>query len=189
MDMKVINDIVNTLEEYDLEIVQHMERTAMYALALARRFNFEPKDKEMVYLAAFVHDIGKIHIPLEILHKSEELTPDELNLVRENIFYGSNLIEFKKDFSEVAKYITTHQERFDGTGYKGLKGEEIPLFSRITHLADAYDAMRYVKGMKHQDAIVEMRTNAGTQFDPELVEPFIRAIVKEKLLNFDIVLD
>lgn len=189
MDMKLINDIIEVLEEYDPEIVQHMERTAMYALALARRFNFEPKDKEIVYLAAFVHDIGKIHVPLEILHKADKLTNDELSFVRENIFYGSNLVEFKKDFSEIAKYITTHQERFDGTGLKGLKGEEIPLVSRITHLADAYDSMRYVRGMKHQDAIVEMRTNAGTQFDPELVEPFIRAVVKEKLLNFDNILD
>lgn len=185
MDIKVIQDIIDELEGKSPELLVHMERTAMYSLATAKRLNLDIEEKELAYFAGFLHDVGKIKTPIEVLEK-EELSNEELKLIREHIFYGSNLLEYKEGFKKIANLINTHQEKFDGTGFPGkFKGENIPLISRITHIADAYDVMRYKKGMKHQDVIVEMRNNADTQFDRELIEHFIRAIVKERLLKLE----
>lgn len=185
MDIKIIQDIINELEIHHPETLVHMERTAMYSLALARRLNMSPKDKERAYMLGFLHDIGKLKTPKDILNKQEPLTKEELERVKTDIFYGSNLLKFKPGFEEIADLLNYHQEHYDGSGYLGIKGEEIPFVCRITQLADSYDAMRYRKGMKHQDAIIEMRNNAGKQFDPNLVEHFIRAVVKEKLLKLE----
>lgn len=186
MDIKQVQNILDALESKDSNILVHMERVAMYCLATTKRLNLSDEEKELAYFAGLLHDIGKIKTPLEILNKEEALTSEELKLVKDHILYGSNLIRFIKGFEKVADLLDTHQEKFDGSGIPGLlKGEDIPLISRITHLADAYDVMRYKKGMKHQDAIVEMRNSADTQFDRELVEHFIRAIVKERLLNLE----
>lgn len=186
MDIKLVQDILDELEVKDPNILVHMERTAMYSLATAKRLNLTAEEKELAYFAGFLHDIGKVRTPIEVLNKDGKLTEDELTLVREHILYGSNLVRFKKGFLKVSELMDSHQERFGGQGFPGkLQGTNIPLISRITHLADAYDVMRYKKGMKHQDAIIEMRNCADTQFDRELVEHFIRAIVKERLLNLE----
>jgi len=128
--------------------------------------------------AAFLHDIGKMAIPDQILRKPGPLTPEEREVMRTHCEIGYNMVTRIPFLREAAEIVLTHQEYFDGTGYpRGLKGEQIPLGARIFAVADALDAMisdrPYRKALSITHARDEIKRCSGTQFDPAVVEVFL----------------
>jgi HD-GYP domain-containing protein (c-di-GMP phosphodiesterase class II) len=132
-----------------------------------------------------LHDIGKIAVDENILNKPGKLTEDEREEINKHPEIGYRILSSVNDMSEMAEYVLAHHERWDGGGYpKGLKGEEIPLQARIMAVADTFDAMTseraYRGALPAEVALDELRRNAGTQFDPELVNLFIEKVMKEE---------
>ncbi len=135
-------------------------------------------ETEELKTIGLLHDIGKIAIEENILNKSEELTEDEWQEIKRHSEIGYRILNTVNDMLEISEYVLYHHERWDGKGYpKGLKGEEIPLQSRIITIIDAYDAMTsqrsYRSALSEESAIEELKINAGTQFDPDLIRIFI----------------
>jgi HD-GYP domain-containing protein (c-di-GMP phosphodiesterase class II) len=132
-------------------------------------------------IAGLMHDIGKIGVPEMILNKSESLTTTEWEKMKRHPEIGYRILLSTQEYSEVAEFILAHHERWDGRGYpRGLKGEAIPLEARIICIADSYDAMTtkrpYKDGMARAEAIKEIVSCSGTQFDPGLVEILVAVL-------------
>ena len=150
------------------------------AMEIARLTAMTSAEKEALHHAANLHDIGHILTPADILAKSGQLTEEEMAVVREHVKISERLIAELKALDLELQYVQHHHERYDGGGYPdGLAGEKIPLGARILAVADAFEAMiagrPYRKPMTKTEAIAELRNNAGTQFDPELVKLFVEA--------------
>lgn len=138
-------------------------------------------------MSSLLHDIGKIDIPLFVLNKSGPLTQEEFNLILKHPQLGAKIVKGMGYCDEITIAILHHHERWDGNGYPhGLKGSKIPLYSRIIAIVDAFDAMLtdrpYRCALSKDKAINELITNAGAQFDPSIVEDFLRAIKKKNNL-------
>jgi HD-GYP domain-containing protein (c-di-GMP phosphodiesterase class II) len=132
-------------------------------------------------LAALLHDVGMLGVPDSILIKPGPLDPAEWDIVKDHPQNGHDLVA-DAVHAEVSEAVLSHHERMDGTGYpRGLAGAEIPLLARILLVADAFDAITmpraYQRPLEPHDAIAELRRNAGTQFDPEVVEVLAEHIV------------
>jgi len=129
-----------------------------------------------------LHDIGKISIPDKILGKPGKLNAEEYEIIKGHTQAGYQILRAADEFSDLGVYALTHHEKFDGTGYpNGTRGEEIPLFSRIISVADAYEAMTadrpYRQAMSKEVAVKELERHSGTQFDPVLVDVFLNQVV------------
>ena len=128
--------------------------------------------------AALLHDIGKVGIPDDVLHKGGDLTEPEWRTMREHPVIGERIVRTIPGLGPVARIIRHEHERWDGTGYPdGLSGDEIPIGARIVLACDAYNAMTsdrpYRQALPHQEAMHELSEGAGTQFDPEVTEILI----------------
>ena len=142
----------------------------------------------ILQLSATLHDIGKIGMPDNILKKASSLQEMEYVLVKEHPLTGSRIVGRIDELKEVAAIIKHHHERFDGSGYPdGLKGEVIPLISRILAIVDAFEAIIsdrvYRKGLTQKDAIDELKKHSGTQFDPYLLKVFVEEIEKQAIFT------
>ena len=132
--------------------------------------------------AAYLHDIGKVQVPDEILGKEGQLTDAEWSEMKRHPEYGAEMLREKDFLGGAAEIVKSHHERYDGSGYpQGLKGDEIPIGARIVAVADTYDAMTSQRTYQQEplsksEAIEELRKHAGTQFDPKVVEAFIEVI-------------
>jgi len=154
---------------------------------IAQKMDFDQKNIDKIKIAGLMHDIGKIGISDEILNKSGKLDEQEWNQIKKHSDAGYRILSSAIEFSEIAECVLTHHERWDGKGYpKGLSGSDIPLFSRIIAVADAFDAMTSVRtyrlALSIEKVIDEMKTNAGKQFDPHIVELFIDNIDEFKAI-------
>jgi diguanylate cyclase (GGDEF)-like protein len=152
---------------------------ATVGVAIAGDLGLPAREIERIRVAALLHDIGKIAVPDHILEKPSALSPTEWDYVKQHPRIGQVILEEAGGLAEAGKIILHHHERYGGHGYPhGLRGREIPLGSRIVSIADAYDAMiqnrPYKRAIGHEEALFELRRHAGTQFDPELVDVFIR---------------
>ena len=167
----------------------HTERSTAYAVAIVDQMGNQPeiaanhRFKELLTIAALLHDIGKIGIPDEILRKPAKLTPKEAKKMSEHPVVGAIILQPIKGMEEVAIAVKTHHERFDGGGYPdGLRGTEIPLMTRIISVADTFDSMTtdrpYRKRLSDAAAVQEIIQCSGSQFDPGVVEAFLRAYHK-----------
>jgi len=140
------------------------------------------KEAEEVITAARLHDIGKIGIRDEVLAKPGKLTDREFAGVMDHPVMGCEIIKKLNSMENIAKIIRHHHERYDGKGYPdGLKGEDIPLGSRIIAVADAFDAMTSIRPYRESpltiaEAVRELRKNSKTQFDPKVVDAFVSII-------------
>ncbi len=167
----------------------HTERSTAYAVAIADELGPHPeilampRFKEMLTISALLHDIGKIGIPDEILRKPAKLTAREAKKMAEHPVVGAIILQPIKGMEVVARMIKAHHERYDGKGYPdGLRGAEIPLMTRIISVADTFDSMTtdrpYRKRLSDAAAVREIEACSGSQFDPSMVEAFLRAYRK-----------
>ncbi len=162
---------------------EHAIRVSRYAETLTRGLSMSEDDVNSVKRAALLHDIGMIGISSRILNKNSKLTGDEYNLIKRHTNMGVKLMEKTRLFERELPMILYHHERFDGKGYPHrLRGDSIPPGARILAIADAYDAMRtttsYRKSRSSAKALTELRKCSGTQFDPRMVDAFIKIIEK-----------
>lgn len=164
----------------------HSERVTRYAVEIAREIALKEKDIEHIRLCGLLHDIGKIGIYDFILEKPERLTDEEFELVKRHPVKGAEILRPIKQLSEVIKGVLYHHERYDGKGYpEGIRGEDIPLCARILAVADSFDSMTsdrpYRPSPGKEYAISELKRCTGTQYDPKIVEAFLRILGKGQL--------
>lgn len=178
--LRTIANIIDTKDEYTKG---HSVRVAIYSRMIAERMGLNDYEQERIYYIGLLHDIGKVGIPASILTKPGRLNDEEFEIIKRHPAMGSQIM---KDFSSipgVQNGIRYHHERYDGRGYnEGLKGEEIPLEGRIICVADSYDAMSsrrcYRNALSYDFILDELKRNAGTQFDPDILKHMV-AMVEE----------
>ncbi|MDI9483835.1 MAG: PAS domain S-box protein [Bacillota bacterium] len=177
----IISSIMGTVYIRSQETEEHAKRLVDLSVRVGRKLNISQKDMDNLELFAMLHDIGKIGIDNSILNKPGKLSKNEWEIMKKHSEIGYRIAMSSPELEPIAEYILAHHERWDGNGYpQGLKGEEIPLLSRILAVVDSYDAMTedrvYRKAMTHQAAIEEIKKNAGTQFDPNIAQIFIDSL-------------
>lgn len=178
------------------ETAHHVRRVAEYSKLLALKYGLSEEEAEQIKTASTLHDVGKVSIPDSILNKPGKLTSEEFELIKTHTTLGYHMLkQSKRKLLESAAVIAlTHHEKYDGSGYpKGLKGEDIPLYGRITAIADVFDALsnnRVYKKAWEMEAIVEyFKSERGKHFDPILTEIFLRNLsemirIKESFNEF-----
>lgn len=176
-----IQSLVNALEASDVYTRGHSERVKLLALELGRFVGLDFRELELLEHAAILHDIGKIGIESFILQKQGKLTPKEYGLIKAHPLIGEEILGPIDTLEGVRQTILQHHERYDGKGYPyGLQGEELSFKARILAVADTFDAMMsarpYRKALSLYDIKEELKVNAGTQFDPYVVESFIEML-------------
>jgi response regulator RpfG family c-di-GMP phosphodiesterase len=191
------------------ETHQHVNRVASVSIELYERWAMRQgmsrhdidRNRDLLRMAAMLHDAGKVGIPDQILKKPGRLDEDEYTVMKTHALQGAQLFQDKKsEFDEVALQVAlTHHEKWDGTGYPGqidvatgeprkkdrsgearrLRGEEIPIYGRVVAIADVYDALScrraYKEAWPEDKVLAEMRSGAGSHFDPDLIEIFFDA--------------
>jgi len=180
--MKIITTLVTVIEAKDPYTKSHSENVARYSVAIAKVMSLSLAQIELINKAAQLHDLGKITIHDSVLLKSGRLTPEEYEEIKLHPLRAEEILK-PLDFLNVAiELIKQHHERYDGTGYPfGLKGEQIHLGARIMCVADAFDAMTSGRSYKErslskEEAAEEVKNNAGGQFDPKVVDAFLKIL-------------
>jgi putative nucleotidyltransferase with HDIG domain len=176
-----VETLVRTIQAKDQYTAGHSTRVSRYALMIAERLGLSTKDKHHLYLAAMLHDIGKIGVPDDLLNRPGRLSDEEMERVRNHVQVGASMIEMLGEMHPIVPLIRHHHECYDGSGYPdGLKGEQIPLISRIIAVADMYDAMTsdrpYRKRRNHQMAVDEIISTSGTKIDPNVANVFLEVL-------------
>ena len=174
----ILESFRKTLFEKSHETEEHAQRLMRLCKRMGEAMSLPQTALQELELLGVLHDIGKIGVPDPILNKPGKLTEEEWIVMRRHCEIGCRITESIPEFVRVSEYILSHHERWDGNGYpRGLKGEDIPLLSRILCIVDAYDAMTseraYRKPMPREAAIAELIDNSGKQFDPGLVTLFV----------------
>jgi putative nucleotidyltransferase with HDIG domain len=179
--LSTLNSLAKTLDARDPHTAQHSTRVTTLSMSMATALELSDLERDTLYIAASLHDIGKVGIPDDILLKPGKLTDLEFDIIKRHPDIGADILKPLPPMSKETEIIRHHHERYDGRGYpSGLKGKEIPYLSRIITLADSFDAMTsdrpYRKGMSFEDAIREINECKGRQFDPVLAEIFITKV-------------
>jgi diguanylate cyclase (GGDEF)-like protein len=181
--------LAETLDLRDQGTGRHSRTVGDYARATAVELGLPPERVETIYAAGVLHDLGKLGIPDAILHKAGPLDEREWREIKRHPEIGARILEHA-GMGELAHWVRTHHERIDGRGYPdGLEPAEVPIEARILSVADAYEAMTadrpYRRGMPADEARSELLRCAGTQFDRDVVEAFLRALHGQSDLNED----
>jgi putative nucleotidyltransferase with HDIG domain len=176
--VQTVVTLANAIDMRDTYTSSHSQRIAEWAAYTARILGCTEQESQAIYWGGLLHDIGKIGIPDSILKKPSKLDKSEWDIIRRHTIHGAQLVAPIKRLADVAPIIEYSHERYDGSGYPyGLKGEQIPLGARIIGVVDSYSAMMderpYKKAFSHEDAIDELKRNAGILFDPQVVTTFI----------------
>jgi diguanylate cyclase (GGDEF)-like protein/putative nucleotidyltransferase with HDIG domain len=172
--------VVAGIDGYELATHHHSENVAAYAIAVAQELALPAAQVVRLHRAAFLHDIGKVAVPVAVLEKPEPLTPEEFEQVKLHSAVGATMLEHAGLRAE-AIWVRHHHERIDGGGYPdGLTGTDIPIESRVILVVDSFEAMTsdrpYRRGMSVAEAVAELHAHAGTQFDPHVVSAFERVV-------------
>ncbi|RLA98725.1 MAG: hypothetical protein DRG37_06120 [Deltaproteobacteria bacterium] len=184
--LSTLDSMAKILDARDPHTSRHSTRVTELSMRIGKALGLSDEDLDVLKVSASLHDIGKVGVPDKILLKKGKLTVEEMNIIKKHPDIGfdilSSIIPMKKD----AEIIRHHHERYDGKGYPmGLKGEDIPFLSRIITLADAFDAMTsdrpYRKALPYSVALQEIKRCRGTQFDPGIVDMFIRKVITPKI--------
>jgi putative nucleotidyltransferase with HDIG domain len=179
--LTTITALADAVEAKDAYTAGHCDRVARYAHRLGEELGLSVRNLGVVYCGGLLHDVGKIGVSDGVLNKPGMLLPEERALVHSHVRVGHDIVSKVPMLSEVAGAVLHHHEWYDGSGYPdGLSGEEIPLPARIVSVADAYSAMVdrrvYKEAMPPDRARTELQRCAGTQFDPSLVDAFLRVL-------------
>jgi diguanylate cyclase (GGDEF)-like protein/putative nucleotidyltransferase with HDIG domain len=186
-----INEIEQQIKFFlskDVYTFKHSKRVFSYAVDMAEDLNLNEEDRRLLVLGALIHDIGKLEIPRDILNKKTQLSNEEWEIVKKHVIWGKEIIMATNRYQDLAPLVELHHERFDGKGYPhGLKENEIPRLVRLLCIIDSFDAMTterpYQATKSFQEALQELKRCSGTQFDPELVGPFIQYIESKRSLS------
>jgi PAS domain S-box-containing protein len=176
-NMDAIYMLAIASESKDEDTGAHVRRLQEYSRALAREIGFNPREADGVGYSAILHDVGKIHVPDQILKKPGPLTSDERRVIQEHTTAGEHILSTKPFFYRARKIARSHHENWDGSGYPDRAGgADIPVEARIVHLADVYDAMTtprvYKRAWTGDDAAGVIIESAGRMFDPDVVRAF-----------------
>jgi putative two-component system response regulator len=180
--IEIIERLARAAEFRDDNTGQHTERVGQMAALLARQIGLSDTQVSLIRRAAPLHDVGKIGIPDSVLLKLGKLTPEEFDLVKTHTTIGARILSGSRfTILRLAEEIAyNHHERWDGNGYVGIRGADIPLAGRIVALADVFDALTQQRPYKAAwpvtEAIAEIDRQRGQQFDPALVDAFLRVI-------------
>lgn len=183
-----IESLTQMLAECDGETEGHVERTRILGDSLAFELGLSDFERDQLSLLCLFHDIGKIGIPSHILNKPGALTPEEQGVMREHVNKGYRIARATDGLEIVAEPILHHHERWDGKGYPdGLQHEAIPILSRIISVVDSFDAMTndrpYQEAISVEAACKELMKCSGTQFDPYIVDAFVRMMTKTEIAD------
>lgn len=183
----VIKTLISVINGKDKYTYGHTERVVNYAKLMADELRLSKENKRKLIYGAYIHDVGKISIGKEILIKRMPLDNCEWEEIKAHTKYGYDIISNIKSLKDMTDMVLYHHERYDGTGYpKGLKGEKIPYLARVLVVIDSFDAMTtsrpYNIKKSYKEGINELKRCSGTQFDPKVVEVFIR-IIENEVLN------
>lgn len=182
-DISALMEITKKVELKDRYTHKHSDRVAKYSVKIAKKLKLSKEQLENLTVAAVLHDIGKIYVPIEILNKPGRLTDEELDIIKKHPLDGATMVK-NSYYHDLAPIIEQHHERLNGSGYPyGLSGDDILLEARIIAVSDTFDAMTedrtYRKAFKEQLAIDELKGLAGSHYDKEVVCAF-EQILKEE---------
>jgi putative two-component system response regulator len=180
--MRTIKVLAQAIDARDHYTHSHSEKVSEYATAIAAEMHLSAKEIEMIREACELHDLGKIGVEDNILGKPTSLTPEEWEQIRQHPITAAQILEPLTFLNGVITMVKQHHEHFDGTGYpEGRKAEDIDMGARIIHVADAYEAMTSARSyrktpLSKEQAVQEIKKHSGTQFDPRIVEVFLRVV-------------
>jgi hypothetical protein len=185
--LHVAQALTQAVEAKDSYTEGHLHRVSEYAVSVGARMGLRGQDLEMLHYASMLHDIGKIGIPEDVLRKDGPLDPIEAEIMRRHPAIGARILEKLDLLKGAAPIVLHHQERYDGVQYgkypgypRGLRGDLIPLGSRIIAVVDAFDAMTtdrpYREALPNHEAIAVLRHERGRQFDPQVVDVFLQIV-------------
>jgi HD-GYP domain-containing protein (c-di-GMP phosphodiesterase class II) len=177
--LQTVLALANAVDAKDTYTADHAQRLAAMALAVGQELGMSPRELEDLRYGAILHDIGKIGVSDSILGKPAKLDADEWSVMRQHPAIGARILAPVPRLAGAARIVRHHHERYDGGGYPdGLAGETIPLGARVLTVVDSYSAIVdkrvYKEARSREHAIAELKRNAGTQFDPRVVEVFLR---------------
>lgn len=182
----VVRSLVNAIEAKDKYTRGHSERVFVVSVRIGEKLGLQPDDVQSLSWAALLHDIGKISIDENILNKPDRLSEAEFERIKSHPVVGCKMLEPIEQLESVLPGIRHHHERWDGTGYPdGVRGEAIPLISRIISVADTYDAIVSARPYRPPDtyeyALRVIRAAAGSQFDPRVVSAFLNLVAEGEI--------
>lgn len=188
--LQMMESLSTTIEAKDEYTRGHSRRVAQYAALIAENLGWSKEEIQNLKNCAYLHDIGKIGIPDQILNKPGKLTNEEFNLIKQHTTIGQDILKDITIIPHIDEVTRSHHEHYDGTGYPdGLKGNEIPIQARVIALADSYDAMNsrriYRNALSHGRIYHEIQMNAGTQFDPGITKVFLKLMDNGSLYNLE----
>ena len=179
--LDLIQRLAKLAEYREGDNTHHLTRVRRYCRILASNLGLPPQEAEVIAAASQLHDLGKIRIPESMVHKADNLDPDEWEIIKSHTTIGANLLKGSPSrILQMAEIIAlTHHERWDGSGYpQGLKGEEIPIAGRICAIADVFDALTTRRSYKDEvtpdEAHKLVKDYSGELFDPKIVEVFTK---------------
>ncbi|MCG2704361.1 MAG: diguanylate cyclase [Candidatus Omnitrophica bacterium] len=189
--LESVKTLIVTLEERDSYTREHSLNVLRYSAMVAKVMGLAENEIALIGNAAILHDLGKIVISDQILCKKDKLTEDEYALIKKHPLIAVRILKKSNYMKRELQIILYHHERYDGKGYPvGLKGKKIPLGARIIAVCDSYDAMRsarpYREALPINRVISELVDNAGSQFDPEVVDAFLRGLANNELLPAEV---
>jgi diguanylate cyclase (GGDEF)-like protein len=179
--LDTVTSLAYAIDAKDQYTQGHSQKVSAYAALLAEAIGMSEVEVEEIRLGAVLHDVGKVGIPEQILNKSGPLNHDEWETMKTHVLYGGRLLEPLAALARIRQMVLHHHEFFDGSGYpESLSGQNIPLGARIITIADSYDTITsdrsYKKGRTAEEALTELERCASSQFDPELIAAFVRAM-------------
>ncbi|MDP8259676.1 MAG: HD domain-containing phosphohydrolase [Candidatus Gygaella obscura] len=180
-----IKSMVTLLDAKVPRLYTHSRKFSELVLSIAEEMHLDDKQLRILKYASLLHDAGKADIPLGILTKTKKLTKEEFSIIKSHPSRGAKILRSLSILKPALPIIAHHHERYDGKGYpSGLKGKQIPLGARIMAVADAFEAMTYGRPYRQRmtllEAVEEIKAHNNTQFDPRVVEAFLKIVKKNR---------